>query len=178
MPAAIQWSFEVGSARLGEFWKGCVLYLWNLWCFTFPLSCGGNLYDLLGQASPFCACSNFVTVHIICCLQGKSTVLQMIAGKLKPTSGHVFIPPHLQVLQALFSNRNKPWSRKTWGRNPGVSPTLLGGGHTQLPSRKPQAESHFWSFWWWFVLGILESIWWNIAQIPWTVVNPAKSLEE
>jgi len=31
--------------------------------------------------------------------QGKSTVLQMIAGKLKPTSGHVFIPPHLQVLQ-------------------------------------------------------------------------------
>lgn len=31
--------------------------------------------------------------------QGKSTVLQIIAGKLKPTAGHVFIPPHLQVLQ-------------------------------------------------------------------------------
>ena len=32
------------------------------------------------------------------CLQGKSTVLQMIAGKLKPTSGHVFYstsPPSL-----------------------------------------------------------------------------------
>ena len=33
--------------------------------------------------------------------QGKSTVLQIIAGGLKPTSGHVFIPPHLQVLQAV-----------------------------------------------------------------------------
>eukprot|EP00435_Cladocopium_sp_Y103_P007679 s2551_g2.t1 len=31
--------------------------------------------------------------------EGKSTVLQIIAGKLKPTAGHVLIPPHLQVLQ-------------------------------------------------------------------------------
>lgn len=108
----IQWSFEVGSARLGEFWKACVLYLWDSAVSHFPLSYG-EIYTICLVVSHPASCLVFQLRHIHI-LQGKSTVLQMIAGKLKPTSGHVFIPPHLQVLQAP-GQRQKSMK----GRDPG-----------------------------------------------------------
>lgn len=45
--------------------------------------------------------------------QGKSTVLRIIAGALKPTEGYVFVPPHLQVLQVEDTPSFLPHSLKS-----------------------------------------------------------------